>query len=145
MYNHVWVLFKPADQVLALTWDDIRVQLELVDSVPFQFLFWPCGYIVWSLSVKHDQFTHFIMYNHVWVLFKPADQVLALTWDDIRVQLELVDSVPFQFLFWPCGYIVWSLSVKHDQFTHFIMYNHVWVSFKPADQVLALTWGDICV
>ena len=41
MYNHVWVLFNPANQVLALTWDDIRVQLELVDSVPFQSLFGP--------------------------------------------------------------------------------------------------------
>ena len=35
MYNHVCVSFKPANQVLALTWGDIRVQ--------FQSLFWPYG------------------------------------------------------------------------------------------------------
>ena len=48
MYNHVCVSFKPADQVLALTWGDIRVQLQLMESVPFQSLFWPYGHMVWS-------------------------------------------------------------------------------------------------
>ena len=37
MYKHVLLSFKPANQVLALTWGDIRVQLQLMDSVPFDF------------------------------------------------------------------------------------------------------------
>ena len=47
--------------------------------------------MVWSYSVEHDQYTHFIMYNHVWVSFKPANQVLTLTWGYIRVQLSAIE------------------------------------------------------
>ena len=73
------------------------------------------------------------MYNHVWVLFKPAGQVLALTWDDICVQLQLVDSVPFQSLFGPVA-TLFRVSLSNMTSLLINMYNHVWVSFKPCSQ-----------
>ena len=38
---------------------------------------------------------YFDMYNHVRVLFNPADRVLVLPWVDMLVQLHLMHSVLF--------------------------------------------------
>ena len=43
----------------------------------------------WS-QCEHTAFIHFTMYDHVWVLFNPADHVLVLTCGDIRIQLHSI-------------------------------------------------------